>query len=269
MALSLLNAPVAFAPGLQPVQAPKSAVRMETAADLEALATKLNPVVGFYDPLGLAKADFWGSGSEEATIGFLRHSEIKHGRVAMAGFVGFIAQANGICFPWKLEYSSGTTFADVAAAGSPFEQWDALPTLAKLQFFGLISVLELFGESSFLIERAGEKHYMMGGKPGFYPPLTKATEVPHPIPFDLWDPFGVTGKMTDEQKAKRLVVELNNGRLAMLGLFSFVCAAKLPGSVPALAGVIKPYAGEVMAPFVSGDNLLLVPQMLDVKISFL
>ena len=36
----------------------------ETKADLEALAVKLNPVVGYYDPLGLADADFWGRGNE-------------------------------------------------------------------------------------------------------------------------------------------------------------------------------------------------------------
>jgi len=271
MALSMLSSPMALAPNmLPPVSAPRAAaVRMETAADLEELAKKANPVVGFYDPLNLAGQDFWGSGSEEATVGFLRHSEIKHGRVAMAAFVGFCAQANGFTFPWQLQLNPPVSFADVAAAGSPFEQWDALPTLAKLQFFGLISVLELFGEASFLTERAGEKHYMMGGKPGFYPPLTKATEVPHPVPFDLYDPFGFTTKMTAEQKAKRLVVELNNGRLAMLGIFSFVSAAKLPGSVPALSGVIQPYAGEVMAPFTANDNLLLVKEMLDFKISML
>jgi len=31
----------------------------------------------------------------------------------------------------------------------------------------------------------------------------------------------------------------------MLGLFSLISEAKVPGSVPALAGLIKPYDGEV------------------------
>ena len=48
----------------------------ETQADLETLAKKLNPIVGFYDPLNLAEAEFWGQTNEQ-TIGFLRHAEIK------------------------------------------------------------------------------------------------------------------------------------------------------------------------------------------------
>ena len=49
----------------------------------------------------------------------------------------------------------------------------------------------------------------------------------------------------------------------MLGLMGFVSEAKVPGAVPALAGKIKPYAGEVMGPFSSGDiNLPFVKDML-------
>ena len=91
--------------------------------------------MGFYDPLGFAKSGMGEAGtlaSEEAVIGFLRQAEIKHGRVAMAAFVGFIVQSNGIHFPWDLT-TSGISHADIAAAGGPAAQWDALPTASKLQ----------------------------------------------------------------------------------------------------------------------------------------
>ena len=48
------------------------------AVQLNAIAEKANPIVKFYDPLNLAEADFYGMGNE-ATIGFLRQSEIKVG----------------------------------------------------------------------------------------------------------------------------------------------------------------------------------------------
>merc|ERR1712127_463789 len=124
--------------------------KMETAADLESLAKQLNPTVGFYDPLGFAKSGMGEAGtlaSEEAVIGFLRQAEIKHGRVAMAAFVGFIVQSNGIHFPWDLT-TSGISHADIAAAGGPAAQWDALPTASKLQIFGAIGFLEGWGENS-------------------------------------------------------------------------------------------------------------------------
>ena len=60
----------------------------------------------FYDPLGLANGEFWGD-SNEATIGWLRHAEIKHGRVAMAAFVGYLVQSSGAHWPWKMTYEVG------------------------------------------------------------------------------------------------------------------------------------------------------------------
>eukprot|EP00310_Coccolithus_braarudii_P019946 CAMPEP_0183339170 /NCGR_PEP_ID=MMETSP0164_2-20130417/6175_1 /TAXON_ID=221442 /ORGANISM="Coccolithus pelagicus ssp braarudi, Strain PLY182g" /LENGTH=268 /DNA_ID=CAMNT_0025509127 /DNA_START=32 /DNA_END=838 /DNA_ORIENTATION=- len=263
MSLSLIAAPaLAFAPAAAfAVKTAPSAdlnVRMETIADLKKLALEANPIVGYWDPMNLVEYDQWSQG-EEATVGFLRQAEIKHGRVAMAAFVGYIVQANGIHFPWGL--TGDVSYADISAAGAPPDQWDALPSASKLQILGFIGGLEIISESAYILSLSGEKHYMRGGKPGFFPKLN--TWMPHPVPLEFWDPFGFTAKMSPEKKAKGLVAELNNGRLAQLGIMAFMAEAKVPGSVPALTGIIKPYSGECMAPFSAVDaGLPYVKEML-------
>lgn len=210
---------------------------METLADLKTLSTELNPFVCYWDPLKLAEYEFWDNTNEE-TIGWLLHAEIKHGRVAMAGFVGYCVQANGIKFPWE-------PFASITATTPP-EQWDALPEAAKWQIILGVGFLEWWSE----IRVDGTPHYMKGGKPGYVPPFDAAPDqLPHWVGLNLWDPFKFTAKLTPEQKSKKLITELNNGRLAMIGLFGFVSEAKIPGSVPFLKGVIPAYSGDFMAPF--------------------
>jgi len=240
---------------------PWTSSEISDQAGLEELAKKLNPTVGFWDPLGIAQG-------EKETIGWYRHAEIKHGRVAMAAFVGYCVQSNGIHFPWNLQAPIGgvgamaslptISFGDIAAAGGPADQWDALPTAAKLQILMVIGFLEMWGETSMVLELDGEAHYVRGGKPGYYPKLNRKDEAafPHPVPLNLWDPFGFTSKMTPERKEKALLAEVNNGRLAMIGIFGLISASK-GLIVPGLDGLgIQPYSGEVMAPFTASDASL-------------
>jgi hypothetical protein len=221
----------------------------ETAADLESLAKNLNPAIGFFDPLNLADGEFWGQ-SQEATIGFLRHAEIKHGRVAMAGFVGYCIHANGIHFPWKIPGD------ELCAKGvSPTELWQNIPFDAKLQIILTIGLFEFYSEAAMAKSPEAGGHYMRGGKPGFFPPFKGSVKgvlgdaegrplLPHPVPLNLYDPFNLNKNKSDEWKAKKLKVEINNGRLAMIGLMAFLSEGAVPGAVPALKGLI-PSTGEI------------------------
>lgn len=234
---SLIGTAAAFAPS-QSGAASKTALS-ETKADLEALAAKCNPIVKFYDPMNLAEANFWGKGNE-ATIGFLRQSEIKHGRIAMFAFVGYIVHSN-VHFPWPQSLSGAMP---PSTDLSPEAQWDAIPLGAKWQIFAVISALELWDEcgGGYL------PHYMNGRKPGQYPSFDLFRDNVHPV-LDLYDPFGFSKKMSDETKERRLVAEINNGRAAMIGIFGFLAADKVEGSVPALAAIAKSYSGDPMIPF--------------------
>ena len=49
-------------------------------------------------------------------------------------------------------------------------------------------------------------------------------------------------------QAQGLLKEINNGRLAMIGIMGFLSEQVVPGSVP-LGPHLKPYAGDIMAPF--------------------
>ena len=214
---------------------------MATKADLEKLAAELNPVIKFFDPLNLSEQEFWGD-SNEATVAFLRQSEIKHGRIAMFAFVGYCVQANGIHWPWRMTLE-GDAFPSMA---SPAEQWDAIPEAAKWQIILTIGFFEFWRENAYVLSSEGQSHYMRGGKPGYFPSFD---QLPHPVPFNLFDPFKLSKGKSEAAKASGLVKEINNGRLAMIGIMGFLAEAKVPGSVPALSGLIKPYSGEVMAPF--------------------
>jgi len=245
MKLSLLSLFLGSAAAFAPNNGPSARTSVAVSAGLEGLdelktiAEKSNPVLGFYDPLELSSTTIWGD-SNEATIAFLRHSEIKHGRVAMAAFVGYIVQSNGFHWPFPIQFD-GTPYP--FAAGSPPEQWDALTDAAKWQIILFVGFLEWFSE-------AAGTHYMRGGIPGKFPKFSENTDlVPHPVYLNLFDPFGFHDKDSAERKAKGLISEINNGRLAMIGIIGFISEQRVEGSVPLLKGLVSHYFGETMAPF--------------------
>merc|ERR1712083_380801 len=168
------------------VQEKRANARMETLDGLIELAEENPGPFGYWDPLKLAEKEFWGE-SNEATIGFLRHAEIKHGRVAMAGFVGYCIHENGIRWPFPLS-SSLPDYSSFEGLSAP-AVWDATPQASRLQILVAVGFFEFGSEWNYVLEQDGTSHYMRGGKPGYFPTFK---EIPHPVPFNLFDPFGFT-----------------------------------------------------------------------------
>eukprot|EP00531_Pseudo-nitzschia_arenysensis_P011593 CAMPEP_0116130542 /NCGR_PEP_ID=MMETSP0329-20121206/8538_1 /TAXON_ID=697910 /ORGANISM="Pseudo-nitzschia arenysensis, Strain B593" /LENGTH=205 /DNA_ID=CAMNT_0003624933 /DNA_START=50 /DNA_END=667 /DNA_ORIENTATION=+ len=195
--LALAGTAAAFAPASR--QGSSTVLR----ADLDSMAGSTKPVKNF-DPLGLASV-----GSDE-TLAWFRAAELKHGRVAMLAFTGYWVQSQGFHFPGQL--SDDVSFATLSAM-KPFDAWDSVPDAGKAQILGTIFVAELASESQ-------GTHYMKGGS----------------TPEVVFPKFDFSGVDADVLKTKK-DRELNNGRLAMIGIMGFIAANNVPGSVPALAGL--------------------------------
>jgi hypothetical protein len=198
----LLAATAGSAAAFVSKSAPSQTVALqETKADLEKLAVELNPIVGFYDPLNLAEGEFWDN-TNEASIGFLRQAEIKHGRVAMAAFVGYCIQSNYV-FTWPQSLAGAMP---PSFELQPEEQWDLIDINAKWQILTVVGFLEIWDEMGGYGDTA-MPHYMRGRQPGKYPSFKEFREGVHWVP-DLYDPFGFNKKMSDDKKERRLLVEI-------------------------------------------------------------
>ena len=144
-------------------------------------------------------------------------------------------------------YGRGAEQLQYTAGLSPPEQWDALPLEARWQIVLFVGFLEWWSEF------APEVHYTKGGKPGFFPPFDdRKTDNrigngfgwpnPFPVP-NLYQPLGAAnffpnplqareadgGKArepTEAEKARGRLIEINNGRLAMIGIMGFLAESK-------------------------------------------
>jgi len=214
--------------------APKASVSRAaggTLADLEGDQVPL----GKWDPLNLADTGEFGP-----TLEWYRAAELKHGRVAMAAFVGFIVTANGITWPGNI--APGVSFKSLVGA-TPLDTWDNLPMYGKYQIIAWVGLMEICTEMQ-------QPHYLTpGGKLGevMFDPVAEK--------YSLWDPLKTMKSWDDAKRARGRLVELQNGRAAMAGVIGFVMAYKYDGTVPAL-NFLPDYTGELpAAPFAANWHI--------------
>ena len=90
-------------------------------------------------------------------------------------------------------------------------------------------MLESYGEGAGNPE--GYVHYCNGGLPGYFPPIAGRAGFGQ-VGFNLYDPFNwFDAAYPGKDKARGRQVEINNGRLAMLGIFSLLSESAAPGAV--------------------------------------
>ena len=165
--IAFLALAVSSVSAFAPSQSSKSATELSLTRE-EILATPNTLELGeIYDPLGLSEL-----GGDE-TIAWFRHAEVKHGRVAMAAFVGWCATAGaGLRFPGELAH--GLEFSAVPSKG--LEAWDAVPGWGKAQMLLFAGLIE-FHDELFYARRG--THYMKGGVPGKVSTRLVSTQYEH------------------------------------------------------------------------------------------
>jgi len=165
--------------------APAPAAKASTSLKVNELELGVTEPLGVYDPLG------WLDSEPEA-FERRRAVERKHGRVCMAALVGQVVHANGIVFDGYISKSQNLKFADIdtSCVGGKI-----LGGLTQIPTAGLAQILALFA----LIELAWMPASQYDGDYG----------------------VGWFGEdiVDEEIKARKLNVELNNGRAAMLAVF--------------------------------------------------
>lgn len=140
------------------------------------------PPVGYWDPLGLA-----ADGNKEV-FDRRRAVELKHGRVAMLAVVGYLVQEIAR-FPGAIDLD-GTTFSSIPNGVGAIT---AIPAFGWFQIAASIGYWEIFGWQ--------QKEDGPIGDFG----------------------TGYFGRSLEgEEKAEKLTKELQNGRLAMLGIMELL-----------------------------------------------
>ncbi|CAM9633474.1 unnamed protein product [Discosporangium mesarthrocarpum] len=162
---------------------PSSAMKMSFESEIGA-----QPPLGFFDPLGLLED------ADQERFDRLRYVEIKHGRISMLAVAGHLVAQN-YRLPGMLSNSENLSFADMP---------NGVAAIFKLPPFGLLQIVAFIG----FLELAVMKN-VEGSFPG---DMTLGGN-----PFQKqWDRF------SEETKASKRAIELNNGRAAQMGILAMM-----------------------------------------------
>jgi len=185
MALSLLSASAGFqAPLVARPAVQRAEARM---VSIDEMPGKYAIDGALFDPLGL---------SSRFDVKWLREAELKHGRVCMVAFLGYVSVDLGFKLP-------GHDYTSFAAHDKSLGEFGG----AMGQILLFVSLIEI------LAGIPATNYTMNGGDR-------------EPGDFGL-DPLGFLTDATPEQKKDMQIKELKNGRLAMLAFSGVVTQAAL------------------------------------------
>ena len=190
---SLIASAAAFAPAKQAAT---------TSTSLKAFENEIGaqPPLGFYDPLGLL------NDADQERFDKLRYVELKHGRVCMLAFVGFLVPKAGIHLPGDIDFE-GNAFASFPSGLAAVNGPDAISTPGLLQVLAFIAFLEF----RVMQDVTGQGEFLGDFRNGF--------------------DFGWDKKDPEWQTQKR-TVELNQGRAAQMGILGLMVHEQLGGTLP-------------------------------------
>mmetsp|Transcript_100055 Transcript_100055/g.288910 ORF Transcript_100055/g.288910 Transcript_100055/m.288910 type:complete len:197 (+) Transcript_100055:55-645(+) len=170
--------------------APAQTAKTSSALAVSELELGVTEPLGVYDPLG------WLETQPEA-FERRRAVERKHGRVAMAAVVGTIVHNNHIVFDGYLSPSNNLKFSDIPTGTDGIR---AIPTAGLAQILAFFALVEL----AWMPASKYDGDYGVGY-------------------------FG-TNIEDPEEKARKLNVELNNGRAAMMGILGLMMHEQIEGN---------------------------------------
>merc|ERR1719499_369696 len=184
--------------------APVNTDKASTALKVSELELGVTEPLGVYDPLGWLE-------TQPESFERRRAVERKHGRVAMAAVIGTIVHNNHIVFDGYISPSQNLKFSDIPTGINGIFSVPAAGLAQILAFFALV-------ELAWLPASKYDGDYGVGY-----------------FGTDIVDP---------EEKARKLNVELNNGRAAMLGIIGNMVGEVVTGQT-----MYEQYASGNVLPF--------------------